>query len=525
MTQRLNEIVQTRCGPVRGEPVADGQTLAFRGVPFAAPPLGDLRWRPPQPVTPWTSIRDCRQFGPIPIQQQSPLGSLFPSITETQSEDCLFLNVWTRSTNSGERQPVIVWFYPGAFQFGSGSAPMYQGENWAQAGAVFVSLNFRVSRLGFLAHPELSEEDADGVSGNYGLLDQIRALEWVRDNIAGFGGDPDCVTIFGVSSGASSVSLLMTSPVARGLFHRAIAESGASFGPIAETTGVGDQWQTLGAAMHSGQAWAESIGSPRLADLRSLDPSRIREASVGHRSDRRGVFDASRPVIDGKTLTDGSYSLFLERRQAQVPLLVGSAANEGLAMITFASDCATYLSQSRDEHGSNLAEFLSLYPASDDREAIASGLKANGHRLFTWQNWTWARLHAAAGNDVYYYRFEQSPPVPENRYVQQELPRALGAFHGASIFYSFNRFHLRPDWPWSEHDRLLSTTLVEAWIHFARSGRPKSNGLPEWPVFEPNNPVLMSLGESLEMRGVPDLIYLRFWDKYYAMRQPTASIP
>jgi para-nitrobenzyl esterase len=517
MTRQASDVVKTQDGAVRGDRLKDGGVLCFRGIPFAAPPVGNLRWKAPRPPAPWEGVRDCRKFGSIPVQHRVSLESLFPMREEPQSEDCLYLNVWTGSTDRAERRPAIVWFYLGAFQLGSGSADFYHGEAWAAAGAVFVTFNFRLGKLGFLAHPDLKDEDQNGVCGNYGLLDQVAALEWVRDNIAQFGGDPDCVTIFGSSSGASSVSLLMASPASRNLFHRAIAESGGSFGTVAETTGVGDRWQTMEAAVRSGKHWADAAGAPRLEDLRALDADRIVAPSLVSRQQGQGVFDASRPIVDGRTVVDGSYARFRAGLQSPVPLLVGSAANEDLATVNLAPDLSTFLAQARQEHGDAVDSYLSLYPAKDDVGAIVAGLKANGHRLFTWQNWTWARLHAQCGAQVYYYRFEQIPPVPSHRYAQQNLPRPLGAFHGASIFYSFNHFRLREDWPWSVGDRQLSATMISAWLHFARTGRPQAKGLPEWPSFDPMRPRVMAIRERPAMEEIPDLDRIHFWDRYYSV--------
>ena len=516
MTQAAGEIVTTRDGAVRGERLAN-EVLCFRGVPLAAPPVGSLRWQAPQPPAPWQGVRDCTRFGPVPVQQRFAGESLFPMSQEPQSEDCLYLNVWTPSTDEEARRPVIVWFYLGAFQLGSGSAPFYHGESWADAGAVFVTLNFRLGKLGFLAHPELQGEDPGGLCGNYGFLDQIAALEWIRDNIAAFGGDPDCVTIFGSSSGASSVSLLMASPRAAGLFHRAIAESGGSFGPVAETTGVGDRWQSLDAAMRSGTTWAKTIGATRLEDLRSLAADAVMAPSAASLKAGQGAFDAARPIVDGRTIAAGSYAVFDAQRQANVPLLVGSAANEDLATVNLTPDLATYLAQARQEHGDAVDTFLTLYPAEDDVQAVVSGLKANAHRLFTWQNWTWARLHARSGADVYYYRFEQVPPVPPDRYPQQKLPRPLGAFHGASLFYSFDRFALREEWAWTPEDYRLSRTMIAAWVQFARTGRPAADGLPAWPRFDPERPRVMAMRQDAAMEEIPDLERMRFWDRYYGV--------
>lgn len=505
-------IVHTANGAIQGEHLPQGGSAVFRGIPYAAPPIGNLRWTPPQAPASWIGMRDCRRFGPVPIQQPVTTSTLFPLEPERQSEDCLYLNVWTASTDG--RRPVVFWLYPGAFQAGSGSAPFYDGANWARSGAVMVTLNYRLSRLGFLPLKELSDESGEGVSGNYGLLDQIAALEWVRDNIAAFGGDPDCVTLFGVSSGASSASLLMASPSARGLFHRVIAESGGSFGPVGETTGVGDRWQSLAAAERSGSDWATSLGEPRLRDLRALSADRIREASRLNPTDTDGLFDACRPVIDGKRLIAGSREVFEAGRQADVPLLIGSACNEGLGT-GFARDLAAFLGQARRKHGDDFDQFLSLYPATTDEQAVASALRANGHSLFTWQNWVWANLHSVKGHNVYYYRFAKAPPVPAGQLANGASADGPGAYHGASIFYSFDRFELRDDWPWSPRDRALSDALVEAWINFARTGRPISRVFPDWPKFDPLRPSVMMIGEEVRLGEIPERQYLDFWDQHY----------
>jgi para-nitrobenzyl esterase len=517
----VEPIVETRQGKIRGDFASEDGVRAFRGIPYAAPPIGNNRWRAPQAPGGWTGVRDCRTFSAVPIQQYPDAeSSLFPVPGPMQSEDCLFLNVWTQAEAPDECRPVIVWLYPGAYQSGAGSSPICWGTSLARAGAILVTPNFRLSRLGFLAHPELTSESAEAISGNYGLLDQIAALEWVRDNIAAFGGNPNCVTLFGVSSGASSASLLMASPRARGLFHRVIAESGGSFGPLAQRTGVGDRWQNLPAAEETGLTWATAIGAQSLADLRALDIDVIRQASRFDVHDLTGAFDGVRPIIDNRVVPDLSHSCFTAGEQAAVPLLVGSAADEGLATV-FAPDLSSYLQHVEHEFGELRDAFLRLYPATTDQEAIAVSLKSNGHRLFSWQSWRWAQLHAAAGHPVYYYRFGKAPPVPAGRYALQKLPRPLGAFHAASIFYAFGTFDSR-DWAWSREDHALSTAMISAWVAFARSGCPASTLLPAWPAFDPGHPQVMRLGDEYEVSAVPDAQYLAFWGEYYGVAAPGA---
>ena len=503
-------MVFTADGAVRGELSADGETIAFRGIPFAAPPVGMLRWRAPQPTSTWSGMRDCFRFGATAIQR-TPQGSQnFPFNEEPRDENCLFLNVWASTSASDGPRPVIVWLHLGAFRAGSGSAPLYDGENWAKAGVVFVSLNYRLGKLGFLAHPSLRVEPDNRPFGNYGFLDQIAALRWVRQNIAAFGGDPNCVTIYGVSSGASSVSLLMTSPEARRLFHRAIAESGGSFGPVARSSGIGDQWQDLQSASASSTTWANAIGAPSRIELLTLNAHRFC-ALADEAIDGLSVFDASRPIIDREIILEGSYSAFEHSRQAPVPLLIGSAADETSIVVHPATPSGTHIHQAELAYGSLTARFLELY--SDKAQPVPSAVRAAGHRLFAWQSWTWAKLHALAGNRVFYYRFEQAPPGPSRT-----------AFHGASIYYTFNRFCLQPEWRWSEADRDLSATLVTAWTHFARTGRPWAPKLPDWPRLEPKNPRLMVLSGSPEVVAVADLDHLRFWDDFYGHKRRRQSL-
>lgn len=496
------EVASTASGAVSGELAVNG-VMTFRGVPYATPPTGPLRWQPPRAPEPWAGVRPCRRFAPIAIQAQVPPGSLLPLETEPQAEDCLYLNVWT-AAQQGERRPVIVWFHPGAYQLGSGSAALFDGSSWAQSGVVFVTFNHRLSLLGFLVHPSLVDELADGLGGNYGFLDQIAVLEWVQANIGQFGGDPGCVTIFGVSSGASSVSLLMASPRASSLFHRAIAESGGSFGPAGETTGLGDVWQTVLGAARSGEAWARSVGVSKADELRALGIDQLRHGAAAIRSAGGGAFDTLRPVVGGRGVVEQTATCFRRGEQAAVPLLVGCAAREELSLAAVANHCA-FLARAASEHGSSIDAFLSLYPAENGEQAARSDRKATGHRLFTWQSWVMARLHAQSGHPTYLYRFEQAPP----------LKGGAGAFHGASIFYTFDRFELRPDGAWSDEDRATASAMIDAWVAFARSGVPDTPRLPEWPRFAAHNAQIMRLSSESWVDVVQDRDVLDFWDSFY----------
>ncbi len=511
--------VRIRQGIVNGVISDDGEVASYLGVPFAASPVGELRWRSPRALGPGETQLNAVRTGPICPQYPVPTDCVLPLGDEVQSEDCLFLNIWTPANPSPEPLPVIMWLHLGAFQIGSGSAPLYEGSNWARAGAVFVTPNYRLNKFGFLAHPVLSAEQG-GRSGNYGLLDQIAALEWIRDNIAEFGGDPGCVTIGGISAGASSVSLLMTSPLARGLFHRAICESGGSFGPVTNRTFCGDAWQHLVGAEASGKSWADAMGVHDTASLRTLTADEVKAASETDWTDNDGVFDAAQPIVDGVVLEAGSYEVFSAGRQAPVPLLVGSAANEDL-LVPFSPTLEAFENDVTRIYGEWATEFKRLYPASTDAEAIASSMKANSHRLFTWQNWTMARLHAEAGYDTYYYRFQMEPPVPPGMHPEQALPRPIGAFHGASMFYTFQNFDKRA-WPWRPEDLSLAKAMVEAWISFARTGKPATDKLPQWPRFDQQAPRVMQLDAQPGLGALPDQAYVNFWDMFNAARSRSA---
>ncbi len=501
------EVAPTEHGAVAGEVLADGVT-AFRGVPYAAPPRGLLRWRAPQPPTSWAGTRSCKRFGPVAVQPSALPASPLPFSSEAQDEDCLYVNVWTAAKTSSEQRPVVVWFHPGGYQLGSGSAALFDGSGWARAGAVLVTFNSRLGLLGFLLHPVLvNEQGAD--AGNYGLLDQLAGLRWVQANIAEFGGDPSCVTLFGLSSGASSISLLMASPVAAGLFHRVIMESGGSFGPVSDSTGIGDRWQTREGALRSGAAWATVLGATSLSALRALPADDIRESAGIGRDPGSGTFDGRRPCIGGPVAVAGTGERFRAGLQAGVPALVGYAAREA-SFLAERGVAATYRQRAERELGPLAARFLRLYPAADEQEAARSETRARGHRLFAWQAWASANLHARSGHPVYLYRFEQAPPAADG----------AGAFHGASVLYLFDRFRLRPDCAWREEDRTVSRAMIDAWVSFARTGTPRSCWLPDWPRFDPREPRAMRLRADSVVADLPERSALEFWDEVYGL-QPT----
>ncbi|HPJ80000.1 MAG TPA: carboxylesterase family protein, partial [Prolixibacteraceae bacterium] len=286
----------------------------YKGIPFAAPPVGELRWQAPQPVNPWKGILQTTEYAPAPMQAGNP-----PS---GKSEDCLYLNVWTPAQSPKEKLPVLVWIYGGGFSFGSTSEPVHNGEHLARKGVVLVSIAYRVGQLGFLAHPELSAEDPNDVSGNYGILDQIAGLRWIRDNIAAFGGDPGRVTIFGESAGGISVSMLCASPLAKGLFHGAISQSGGSFGPTRPVTFPGENMKTLEQAEQAGVEYVNKTGAASLADLRKMDADKLpMEWGMGN----------AWPIVDGYVIPDDQHRMYEAGNYNDVPVLIGYNSDEGLS--------------------------------------------------------------------------------------------------------------------------------------------------------------------------------------------------
>ncbi|MFN7915502.1 MAG: carboxylesterase family protein [Vicinamibacterales bacterium] len=490
----LPEPVKTSGGPIVGVPGADPSVRVFKGIPFAQPPIGDLRWKPPQPPAPWSGLRVADHFGDNCMQRQAN-GAAFPPYggdrsATTMSEDCLYLNVYTTAASPSARQPVMVWIHGGAWT--SGSGPIYQGEDLAKKGVVYVSLNYRLGVFGFLAHPELTKESSTHSSGNYAILDQIAALKWVQQNIAAFGGDPTRVTIFGESAGSWSVQSLVASPLAKGLFHRAIGESG---GRYAITT-------TLAQAEQAGQRFATTTAaSPTLADLRRLPAAQLNELGA-----RQGAAP-SVANADGWVLPATMLEIFASGRQNDVPTLIGSNADEGSIFTPATTTGATFREQATRRWVARAEAFLALYPFATDQEARLAQAHSMRDQTFGWEMRTWARLQAKTGKaPVYLYYFSHVPPLPNAAW--------LGAQHGAEIPYALN-------WPngtysstvaWTAADRTLADQVSQYWVNFATTGTPNGRGLPEWPAFDPKDEKALGIGDTLAIIAVPHKAALDFLD-------------
>jgi para-nitrobenzyl esterase len=480
----------------------EGLTV-YRGIPFAAPPVGDSRWRPPQPAAKWDGVRHADKFAPA-CMQSGPPGSGSANQGPGMSEDCLYLNVWTPARPANQRVPVLVWIYGGGFSAGATSIPTYSGEKLAKRGVVLVSIAYRVGALGFLAHPGLSAESSNRASGNYGLLDMIAGLEWIQKNIGAFGGDPRRVTIFGESAGGIAVSMLCASPLAKGLFHGAISQSGGSFGPPRPGGMPGENMQLLADAERAGEAYAKAAGASSAASLRKLSAEQVLATSRG----QRGL---GWPIIDGWVVPDDQYKLYEARRYNDTPILAGYNSDEGLSF-SAAKTPEAYIESVRQRYGLFADQLLKLYPAGETTVAkTARDLTRDA--AFGWHTWAWARLQSRTGKSkVFYYYFDQHPEYPAGS------PReGQGTPHGADVPFVFE--HVAVNREPAPGDQQLSETMAAYWTNFAKRGDPNGQGLPQWPPFRENNPVVMYLKQPPHTGAVPSEEGLKGLEAYFAWRR------
>jgi para-nitrobenzyl esterase len=453
----------------------------FRGIPFAAPPIGDLRWRPPEPPLPWQGVRSASEFARN--CQQELRHEQLPWTAEYMprngvSEDCLALNVWTPARSANERLPVFVYIHGGAYTGGSGDVLVYDGEALAARGIVVVTFNYRLGVFGFFAHPALTRESPHGASGNYGLLDQLAALGWVRRNIAAFGGDPNSVTLAGQSAGAGSVHLLTASPLARGLFARAIAQSGPW-----------DPRQHLPVLAESearGAQLAGSLGRSSLAELRGVPAALLQETSV-----KSGI--AFRPSVDGWVVPDQVPRVYARGQQVDVPLLTGITADEGSFRDTYGALPPQQFQQSiRERFPEQAKELLALYPAASDAEAHEQQKQfARDEGLAQLRAWRSARAEKGTAPDFGYF-FERAMPWPEQPRYQ--------AFHSAELPYMFDNLSKLAR-PWTDVDRQLAQLMASYWVNFVRNGDPNAAGLPKWPS---DRAQVMRLGAQSKVESLPN---------------------
>ena len=488
LTAAIDTPVSVTGGRVLGVPGRDSAVMAFEGIPFAAPPVGERRWQAPQPPIGWEGVRRAASFGASCIQtivaERKPWTWEFMTHGDI-SEDCLFLNIWTAAKSPKERRPVFVYIYGGGFNEGSGAVPVYDGEGLARKGLVVVTFNYRVGVLGFLAHPELSKEQTPPASGNYGLLDQIAVLRWVQENIAAFGGDPTRVTIAGQSAGGMSVHSLIASPLARGLFHRAVVQSGGS---SVGGGGIGLGFRALADAEADGQTFAEAKGAPSLAALRSMSWEKLAEplpTPAGGTAAPRLRFS---PIVDGHVLPAPIREIVARGGQNDVPTLTGANVGElgGLMASQGPVTVETFVKRAQQQYGAMADEFLRLFPATTDEQAAAAHVQSSREQALV-SMYLWARERAkTARTKAYTYLWDHTLPGPD-------APR-FGAFHTSEVPYVLNTLSMS-DRPFTNADRQIAGMMSSYWANFAATGDPNGSGLPRWgPVGD--RPEVMEVGDK-----------------------------
>ncbi|WP_240704959.1 carboxylesterase/lipase family protein [Croceicoccus sediminis] len=498
--------MNTASGPVDGVALDNGVD-AYLGIPYAAPPVRELRWRPPAQVESWNEVRHADRFGPQCMQPLRGVLNNQYSGAEVMSEDCLYLNVWAKPGLSDA--PVIVYIHGGAFFVGAGSMPIYSGQYLAMRDVVVINLNYRLGALGFLAHPELTAESAEGASGNYGLLDQVAALEWVRDNIARFGGDPDNVTIVGQSAGAMSVNALQASPLAEGLFDRAVGMSGALIGSARS------MMPSLAKAEADGVRIQEIWKAASIDEMRELAADKMLDLPRSTGSPRVG------PINDGYFLPRSIDEVFAKGAQADVPLIVGFTRDESFGGLGHIAGLEDYRAKAQDRFGDRAQEFFALYPASSDVEAIAQARLADRDGTIALWMFEWASRQSSSGSaPVFSYEFAQPHRYPEGVVIAGHDAETAGAYHTSEVPFwlgtleSFNKF--RPTRAWQDGDRALSEAMQSALVAFARTGVPSAPGFT-WPRFDAKDPLLLWLATGdVEVAGWPSRERLEFFRSFAA---------
>lgn len=464
-------VVKTDRGKVRGKLSPDKKVRIFLGIPYAAPPVGPLRWRPPQPAKKWHGVRAATEWGHRCIQTAPFPDMIFRD--PGQSEDCLNLNVWTPAKHKRAKLPVMVWIYGGGYTGGATSEARQDGVYLAHKGVVVVSMNYRLGIFGFYVSPGLAAESPHHAAGNYGLMDQTAALRWVKKNIRRFGGNPKNVTLFGESAGSISVSAQMASPLARGLFVRAIGESGAS-----ASGRHGLAFPSLAKREKTDPELArEELGTSNLAKLRAMSWQEILAKLQAHKG-RRHFW----PDVDGWFLPQPVAQIYAEGKQAHIPLLAGWNRDEPSALVAKLPTPVTpdsFKAMAENEFGPKAGEFLKVFPANSPSEARRSAIDLAGAKFITFSTWEWLEEQLKTGDaPVYHYHFLR--PSPESTYH----PAGSGAFHSDEIEYVFGTLNSRPGAHWKAADYRLSELMQTYWTNFAKTGNPNGSGLPEWPQYD-----------------------------------------
>jgi para-nitrobenzyl esterase len=505
--------VRVEQGLLAGTSGTSPDMRVYRGIPYAAPPVGELRWKAPQPPAAWQGVRPATKFPdgcwqtPYP-----PAAAIYRSQLPELSEDCLYLNIWTPAKSAKDKLPVMLWIHGGGFTRGYGGSHAYDGEALARKGAVIVTINYRLGVFGFFAHPALSAESGHHASGNYALLDQIAALEWVKRNIAAFGGDPGRVTIFGESAGSWAVNVLMASPLAKGLFHRAIGESGGSFGPMKPLADAEREGEKLGNLLASDlrsqkPEGATVAGADVIKALRDMSPQNLIKAFET---------EAIQPIVDGYVLPQDIASIFAQGKQNDVPLIAGYNADEGttLAPQGVNMKAIVFTSGVHQRYGELADQMLKIYPAASDDEAVKSFYSAYRDQVFGWEMRTWVRMATKTGHQpAYLYYFSRRPPGPQSE--------RLRAFHAAEIAYVFGTFPW--PFPWEDIDKKLSDAMTSYWVNFAATGNPNGSVLPKWPAYNTKDDQALEFGNQISMHSQINKTGLDFFDEYYGGLQKAKS--
>jgi para-nitrobenzyl esterase len=484
---RLTGVINVDGGMISGVKSTTGDVVSFKGIPFAASPVGELRWKGPQPVQHWAGIKKCDEFGPSPMQNKPvPFGVytkefLIPE--EPISEDCLYLNVWAKN-NVSVKKPVFVWIYGGGFTSGGTAVPIYDGDAMAKKGIIFVSINYRVGVFGFLAHPELTSESPDKASGNYALLDQIAALKWVKKNIAKFGGDPDNVTIAGQSAGSMSVNCLIASPAAKGLFNKAIAESGSLMvsNPMIKSL-------TLQDAEQQGVKLAASVHANTIDELRKVPAADLLKIPGGYS-----------PIVDGYVLPEPVSQIFAKGKENSVPLLTGWNADEGF-VFSFKKK-GEFIQEAKEKYGKDAEQFLKYFPANTDEEAAHSQTKLSRDMIFAISGYKWAGIQSERKAPVYVYYFQHKlPATPEYE--------KYGAFHTGEVAYAMDNLKFL-NRPWKAGDKILASQISAYWVNFITNGNPNGKNLPVWPKYNKSMGQAIVFDNVAQHKRLPDKEELDF---------------
>jgi len=518
LTARAADEVKIESGTLAGALNADRTVRMFKNIPFAAPPVGDLRWKAPQAPASWKGVRAADKFGSACLQT-NVFGDIYFRDAQP-SEDCLNLDIWipTKPATPG-KIPVILWYYGGGFVAGSASEPRYDGENLAKKGVIVVNSNYRLGAFGFFAHPALTKESGHNASGNYALLDQVAALQWVVKNIAAFGGDPSNITIAGESAGSFSVCAQMATPLSKGLFQKAIGESGAFFPTRKEGT---LSLKSLAEAEQAGVKFAESLGAATLAQMRAKPADEILQAAAKL---NRG-FDFG-PILDGYFFPVDPAVTYAQGKQAHVPLLAGWNADEGKMEVLFNPQKPTaksFAAQAKDRFGDQADEFLKLYPASTDQEAILSAEALASDDFIAYSTWKWLNLQVETGVPVYTYHFEQVPATKPGAMLGPVPASEVGSRHAGEIEYVFQTLK-SVDVPWTDGDFKVSDAMSSYWANFAKNGDPNGNGLPEWPVYSKADgfQVMRLSAANLKATAEPHRDRYRFLDAQVAKNKQSES--